>query len=258
MRRLPDALPPGQPGWARRALARGHAVLAWMLSYQRPLWRLVGQRGPLEAAPAAAALLLLCLAVSGLWAIPGLGHRLAADCCAYRGWHPALGPTVRLAGSAFLLRHGYEVVWTVAATFLVTAPFEALLGSWRTLAVMACGHLLPTASVALAGVPQSHRLGGGGLDVGASAIVVAAAAGLAVRSRSAVVAAWLLVAQSVGILVQSPLASAEHLIALTTGAGLTLAFSLRPAGPRRRTVADAGGAPARPDGSRALQEDAVG
>ena len=67
----------------------GHA----MLGYQRPLWRLVEQRGPLIAAPVAAGLLTLCLTVSGLWASPGLGHRLAADCCAYRGWDPGLGPS---------------------------------------------------------------------------------------------------------------------------------------------------------------------
>jgi hypothetical protein len=60
-------------------------------------------------------------------------------------------------------------------------------------------------------------------------MVVAAAAGLAVRSRSVAVAAWLVVAQSVGILVQSPLATVEHLVALSTGASMTLAISPRPA-----------------------------
>ena len=209
-----------------------------MLGYQRPLWRLVEQRGPLNAAPVAAGLLTLCLAVSGLWASPGLGHRLAADCCGYRGWDPGLGPSVRLFASAFLLRHGYEVIWTIAATILVTGPLEALLGSWRTLIVMVLGHLVPTITVALAGVSQSQRLGGGGLDVGASAIVVAAAAGLAVRSRSVAVAVWLLVAQSVGIVLQSPLASAEHLVALSTGASLTLALAPRPALSRRHVVAE--------------------
>ena len=196
-----------------------------MLGYQRPLWRLVEQRGPLNAAPVAVGLLTLCLTVSWLWARPGLGHRLAAGCCAYRGWDPALGPSVRLVASAFLLRHSYEVAWTITATVVVTGPLEALLGSWRTLIVMALGHLVPTVSVALAGVSQSQRLGGGGLDVGASAMVAAAAAGLAVRSRSVAVAAWLVIAQSVGILVQSPLATVEHLVALSTGAGLTLAAS---------------------------------
>ena len=210
MRQLRDALQ-----------ALGHT----MLDYQRPLWRLVKQRGPLNAAPVAVGLLTLCLTVSWLWASPGLGHRLAADCCAYRGWDPALGPSVRLVASAFLLRHGYEVAWTITATIVVTGPLEALLGSWRTLIVMALGHLVPTVSVALAGVSQSQRLGGGGLDVGASAMVVAAAAGLAVRSRSLTVAAWLVVAQSVGILVQPPLATVEHLIALSTGASMTLALS---------------------------------
>jgi len=201
-----------------------------MLVSQRPLWRLVRRRGPLRAAPVALTLLLFCLVTSGLWATPGLGHRLVAGCCAYRGWQPGLGPTVHLTGSAFLLRHDYEVVWTVAVTILVTAPLEALLGSRRTLAVMALGHLVPTVAVAVAGVSQIQRLGGGGLDVGASAIVVAAAAGLAVRSRSTAVAAWLAVAQSVGIVVQSPLATVEHLVALGIGAAMTLALSPRARG----------------------------
>lgn len=209
-----------------------------MLGSQRPLWRLVERRGPLNAAPVATVLLMLCLTVSGLWASPGLGHRLAAGCCAYRGWHPSLGPSVRLVASAFLLRHGYEVTWTIAATILVIGPLEALLGSWRALTVMALGHLVPTVAVALAGVSQNQRLGGGGLDVGASAMVVAAAAGLAVRSRSVAVAAWLVVAQSVGILLQSPLASVEHLLALSTGASLTLALSARPARSRQHVVGE--------------------
>jgi hypothetical protein len=217
-----------------------------MLGYQRPLWRLVERRGPLNAAPVAIVLLMLCLTVSGLWARPGLGHRLAADCCAYRGWHPGLGPSVRLVASAFLLRHGYEVTWTIAATILVIGPLEALLGSWRALTVMALGHLVPTVAVALAGVSQNQRLGGGGLDVGASAMVVAAAAGLAVRSRSVAVAAWLVVAQSVGILVQSPLASLEHLLALSTGASLTLALSARPARSRQHVVGELVNARRRP------------
>src|SRR5206468_1458427 len=95
------------------AIVRSFVV--WMLASQRPLWRLAKQRGLLRTAPVAIAFLATCLAVSGSWATSGLGHRLVADCCAYRGWHPGLGPSVRLAGSAFLLRHQYEVIWTIVA-----------------------------------------------------------------------------------------------------------------------------------------------
>jgi hypothetical protein len=238
------------------AIVRSFVV--WMLASQRPLWRLAKQRGLLRTAPVAIAFLATCLAVSGSWATSGLGHRLVADCCAYRGWHPGLGPSVRLAGSAFLLRHQYEVIWTIVATLLVTAPFEALMGSRRTLAVMAVGHLLPTVAIAVAGLAQSQRLGGGGLDVGASAVVVATATGLAVRGRSTAVAAWIGIAQFVGILVQSPLATTEHLIALSAGATTTLLLSDRPSG-RTRARSGRPSSPARPaHGNRSREcEDPV-
>jgi hypothetical protein len=205
-------------------------LIAWTFGSHRPLWQLIRQRGPLLAAPVAMTFLWVCLAVSGLWVMRGTGHRLIAACCAYRSWHPGLGPSVRLLMSAFLLRHGYEVLWTIAATGLVLAPFEALVGSGRMLAIIALGHVVPT--VAVAGLAADRQLGGGGLDVGASAVVVAAAAGLAVAGRSVPVAIWLAVAQMVGVVVQTPLASGEHLIALGTGAVLTWGLSTRPPGTR--------------------------
>jgi hypothetical protein len=89
------------------------------------------------------------------------------------------------------------VSWTVAATFLVVAPFEAMVGSRRMLLVAVLGHLVPTLAVAVSGLSQVTRLGGGGLDVGASAVVLAQAADL---------------------VLDTPLGAAEHLIAIGTGA----------------------------------------
>ncbi len=172
--------------------------------------------------------LAVCLLVSLAWGTPGAGHRLMAACCAHQAWQPNLGATVRLVAGAFLLRQWYEVVWTVAATVLVTAPFEAWLGSGRMLTTIALGHLVPTMAVAAAGLAQDHRLGGGGLDVGSSAVIVAAAAGLAVRSRSLPVAGCLLIAGLVAGLVQSRLATAEHLAAILVGALATAALSRPP------------------------------
>jgi hypothetical protein len=197
------------------------ALLAWSLAYQRPLWRRIALRGPLRAAPVASTFLLACLLVSLLWATPGSAHRWVAACCGYRGWRPGPTAMVRLAGSALLLRHEYEVLWTIAATLLVTAPFEAWVGSARMLVTIALGHVVPT--VLAAGLPHAQRLGGGGLDVGASAVVVAAAAGLAIRSRSVPVVACLVVAQLVALSAESPLANAEHLTALGVGALVSLA-----------------------------------
>jgi hypothetical protein len=141
--------------------------------------------------------LTICLLVSLAWDIPGAGHRLVAACCAYRRWQPSPAGAARLVAGAFLLRSWYEVVWTVAATVLVTAPFEAWVGSGRMLTTITLGHLIPTIAVAATGLARDPRLGGGGLDVGSSAAIVAAAAGLAVRSRSLPVAGCLLIAQLV-------------------------------------------------------------
>jgi hypothetical protein len=137
------------------------------------------------------------------------------------------GPAGR---GAFLLRHWYEIVWTVAATVLVTALFEAWVGSGRMLVTITLGQLVPTIAVAATGLAHDQRLGGGGLDVGASAVIVAAAAGLAVRSRSLPVAGCLLIAEVVASLVQAPLATAEHLIAIAIGALATVALSRPPRG----------------------------
>jgi hypothetical protein len=211
-----------------RALRRdARAVVTWALAYRRPLRRLVVRRGPFRAAPVAVGFLTVCLLVSLVWEIPGAGHRLVAACCAYQGWRPRPGEAVRLVTGAFLLRTWYEVVWTVAATVLVTAPFEAWMGSGRMLTIITLGQVVPTIVVA-AGLALAHRPGDGGLDVGSSAVIVAAAAGLAIRSRSLSVGGCLLTAQLVAALVQSPLTTAEHLIAALVGALATIALSTWP------------------------------
>jgi hypothetical protein len=196
------------------------SLLARVLDCQRPLRRAVTLERPLAAAPVSLAFLTLCLVASLLWASPGAGHRLAAACCAYRGWRPGswTGDGLRLADSAFLLRRPGEVIWTVAATFLVVAPFEAMVGSRRMLLVAVLGHVVPTLAVAVSGLSQVTRLGGGGLDVGSSAVVVALAAGLAVRGRSPAVAACLVLGQAADLVLDTPLGAAEHLIAIGTGA----------------------------------------
>jgi hypothetical protein len=208
-----------------RALRRdARAVITWALAYRRPLRRLVIRRGPFRAAPAAVGFLMTCLLVSLAWHVPGAGHRLVAACCAYQRWRPSPGGAVRLVAGAFLLRTWYEVVWTVAATVLVTAPFEAWMGSGRMLTTITLGQVVPTIVVA-AGLALAHRPGDGGLDVGSSAVIVAAAAGLAIRSRSLSVGGCLLMAQLVALLVQSPLTTAEHLLAAMVGALATMALS---------------------------------
>jgi hypothetical protein len=208
-----------------RALRRdARAVVTWALAYRRPLRRLVVRRGPFRAAPVAVGFLTICLLVSIAWRLPGAGHGLVAACCAYQHWRPSPGGAVRLVAGAFLLRTWYEVVWTVAATVLVTAPLEAWMGSGRMLTIITLGQVVPTIAVA-AVLALAHRPGDGGLDVGSSAVIVAAAAGLAVRSRSRSVAGCLLIALLVALLAQSSLTTAEHLLATLVGALATLALS---------------------------------
>jgi hypothetical protein len=220
----------GRPGTGRRR-ARGQdarAVAAWVFAYRRPLRRRAARLGPFRAAPVATGFLTVCLLVSLVWHLPGSGHRLVTACCAYRAWRPSPGDAARLVAGAFLLRAWYEVVWTVAATVLVTGPFEAWMGSsGRVLTTIALGQVVPT--IAVAYLP-GHRLGDGGLDVGSSAVIAAAAAGLAVRSRSLPVAGCLVIAQLVAALTQSPLATVEHVAAILVGALATIALSR----PRRR------------------------
>lgn len=211
------------PRW--RGPAGPKVVLGWAFAYQRPLRERITRLGLLRTAPVSVSFLAICLLISLLWATPGWGHWLVMACCAYRGWRPELGAIARLVPSAFLLRHLYEAMWTVAATVLVTAPFEASVGSVRMLATVTLGHLLPTIGVAVAGLDHAQRLGGGGLDVGASAVVVAAAGGLAVRSRSPTVIGCLVVAQLVAVSVESPLANAEHIAALVIGGLVTAALA---------------------------------
>ena len=223
----------------RLALAP-RSLLAWSLSHCRPLLRAVAERGLLASAPLSLAFLALCLGVSALWAGQPAAHHLAAACCAYHGWPgwsgigrwrdqpggPVVagpgagagpGDLVRLVGSAFLLRHPLEVAWAIIATVLVIAPLEVQLGSRRLAVVAASGHLVPTLVVAVSGLGQVQRLGGGGLDVGASAVIVASAAALAYRTRSPFVITWVLAAQLIDLGVDTPLAGAEHLMALLTG-----------------------------------------
>jgi hypothetical protein len=240
---------------AVRRSARGGAVtrvprvvLAWAFAYQRPLRERITRLGLLRAAPVSVSFLATCLLISLLWATPGRSHWLVVACCAYRGWHPEPGAIARLVPSAFLLRHLYEVIWTVAATLLVTAPFEASVGSVRMLGAVMLGHLLPTVGVAVTALDHAQRLGGGGLDVGASAVVVAAAGGLAVHSRSPTVTGCLVLAQLVAVLVESPLANAEHIAALVTGVLVTAALAGDPSAPsprQTRGVLRVGGAAAR-------------
>ena len=119
-----------------------------------------------------------------------------------------------------------EAIWTTTAAGLVLGPLEAVVGSRRLIALGVLGHALPTILVDLCWL-VTGKAGQGldGLDVGSSAVVVAAAAALAVTTRSLPVAAVLVAGLAVDIAAAPDLATTEHLIAVAIGVSLAMAFS---------------------------------
>jgi hypothetical protein len=214
-------------------------ILGRVLAYQRPFRRRVASQGLVAVAPLSVAYALVTLVVSSLWRDPGAGHRVVADCCAWRAADLPRGDLAPLLGSALLVRRPVEAVWTVATVWLLLGPLEAMVGGRRLLLLGAVGQVVPTVAVDLcwlAGGRPGAALAG--LDVGTSAVVVTAAASQAVLSRSASVVAGLGTGLAVDLATTPSLASVEHLIAAAIG--IAGALILRPGRIR----------PAQPAGSR--------
>ena len=214
-------------------------ILGRVLAYQRPFRRQVATDGLVAVAPLSAAYALVTLVVSSLWRDPGAGHRVVVDCCAWRVADLPHGDLAPLLGSALLVRRPVEAVWTVTAVWLLLGPLEAMVGGRRLLLLGAVGQVVPTVAVDLCWL-AGGRAGAAlaGLDVGTSAVVVTAAAGLAVLTRSGSVAAGLGTGLAVDLATTPSLASVEHLIAAAIG--IAGALILRPSLVR----------PAQPAGSR--------
>jgi hypothetical protein len=210
--------PPAPPrGW-RGALGRAFA-------YRRPFRVRVAEVGVVAAAPASLAFLLTSLIVSSLWHDPAGGQRLAGACCAWQATDLPRGPLLPLLGSAFLVRRPVEAVWTVAATWLVLGPLEVVGGSRRLILLGVLGHVVPTLLVDLCWLATGKADPGlGGLDVGTSAVIVTAAAALAVATSSLPVAAVLAAGLAVDVAAAPGLATAEHLVAVAIGVGMTMAL----------------------------------
>jgi hypothetical protein len=198
----------------------------WVLAYRRPLRAAVASVGLPAATPASLSFLLATLVASVLWRDPASGHRLVAACCAWRATNLPHGPLLPLLGSALLVRRPVEAIWTTTATGLVLGPLEAVIGSRRLIALGVLGHALPTVLVDLSWLATvKHGQGLDGLDVGTSAVVVAAAAALAVTTQSLPVAVVLVVGLTVDIAAAPDLATTEHLIAMVVGVSFAMAFS---------------------------------
>jgi hypothetical protein len=199
------------------------ARLAFLRDYRAPYREAARQVGRWRAAPVTWSFLALTLLVSLLWRLEA-GHQAAAVCCAYRATDLTSWPrAARVAGSAFLVRRPVEAAWSVAACWLLLAPLEAMVGTLRMLLVGMVGNLVPTVAMGLAFL-AAHPGARAPLDVGSSAVVVAAGAVLAVWSRSLGITALYLLGVGVDVLVSPDLATAEHLLALATGAALAVAL----------------------------------
>lgn len=199
------------------------ARLGFLRDYRAPYREAARRVGRWRAAPFTWSFLALTLLISLLWRLPG-GHQAAAACCGYRATDLTSWPrAARLAGSAFLVRRPVEAAWSVVASWLLLAPLEAAIGTRRMLLLGALGNLVPTASIGLAFL-SAHPGAPAPLDVGTSAVVVAAGAALAVWSRSLAVTALYLLGVAVDVLVSPDLATAEHLLALATGVATAVAM----------------------------------
>jgi membrane associated rhomboid family serine protease len=199
------------------------ARLAFLRDYRAPYREAAGRVGRWRAAPASWSLLALTLVVSLGWRVPWVS-RAVKVCCAYRasdldGWPRVL----RVVGSPFLAIRPIEVAWAMVATWLLLAPLEAIIGTRRMLLVGTLGNLVPTVAIGLAFL-AAHPGVRAPLDVGTSAVVVAAGAALVVWTRSLPIAALYLLGVAVDVLVSPDLATAEHLLALATGMAVALAL----------------------------------
>jgi len=196
--------------------------LAFLREYRTPYRAAVRRAGVWRAAPATWTFLALTLLVSLLWHVPA-AHRAALACCAYRAtdltrWQQA----PRVAASAFLVLRPIEAAWSVVASWLLLAPLEAAIGTRRLVVIGALGNLVPTLSTGLTWLARHPGATNAPLDVGASAVVVAAGAALVVWSRSLPIAALLALGLAVDVLVDTGLPAAEHLLALAVGVGSML------------------------------------
>jgi hypothetical protein len=195
--------------------------LAFLRQYREPYRAALRRAGWWRVAPATWSFLALTLLVSLLWLLPG-GHAAAAACCAYRASDLARWPgAVKVAGSALLVRRPVEVIWSVVACWLVLAPLEATIGTPRFVLLGALGNLVPTIGLGLVFLSTNPGVAAP-LDIGTSAVVVACAAALAVWTRLLGITVLLLIGVAVDVLVSPDLATAEHLMALATGAAVAL------------------------------------
>jgi hypothetical protein len=196
------------------------AVLGRVMDYQRPFRVRVARDGLLAVAPVSVAYALVTLVVSVLWRDQGAAHRAVRACFAWRAADLAHGRLVPLLGSALLVRRPVEVVWTVAAVWLVLGPLEAMVGGRRLLLLGVVGHVVSTVAIDLCWLATGRADGDlAGLDVGTSAVVVTVTAALAVSARSLPLALALVTGLAVDIAATPDLATAEHLVAAAVGVG---------------------------------------
>lgn len=188
--------------------------------------------------------------MAALAAVISVAHRAAHPavvhfCCAYSPDRLAAGAWWTVPGSALLVVRLKLFGINTALLLGIVLPYALRQGSRRALAVFFTGHVAATLAVAAVVLPlavagwhpaEVVRMQ---MDVGASAGVAAVGGAVAVSVRRRRFGAALFVGLAVffaaHLAIAHTLSEAEHLIALTAGAGLALRWRRRAEGrlPRR-------------------------
>nr|BFE57479.1 hypothetical protein GCM10020063_020050 [Dactylosporangium thailandense] len=178
--------------------------------------------GRLWLGPAAA----LMVAVLGFAARTETGHALITRYAVTHPDEPVPGVVVRLPLSMFAPAALLPFWFAVLQVLIVFSLAQAVLGTWRTVAVAIAGHSLATLSAPLwlaAGPPVGLGFQDAWLaDAGPSAGVVALLAYAAVRCRVGWLAAALVTYHGTEVVTVGGLPSREHLVGTLTGVTLAL------------------------------------
>lgn len=217
---------------AAAALARRpmHAQREWLTDQVGPLRTRIRTVGLLRAAPASLGLLLASLAATASVRLPSPVQHAASSIFVYRGrdLHTTTA-LYRLPLSALLAQSWPQWLWTAFVAVTLFASLEARVGPGRLLLCVFAGQVLSTAVVDLLAGAGDRTAQLALPDIGTSCLVVSAAAGYALLTRSRLLTTVLAVGLCIDAVLGASATDQEHWIATGTGL-LCIAVSA----PRRR------------------------
>jgi hypothetical protein len=222
----------GSSATAAAALARRplHAQREWWTDQVSPLRSRIRTVGLVRAAPASFGLLLASLAATASVRLPSPVQHAASSIFVYRGrdLHTTTA-LYRLPLSALLAQSWPQWVWTAFVAVTLFASLEARVGPGRLLLCVFAGQVLSTAAVDLTAGAGDRTAQLAMPDFGTSCLVVSAAAGYALLTRSRLLTTVLAVGLCIDAVLGASTTDQEHWIAAGTGL-LCIAVSA----PRRR------------------------